>query len=309
MEAVVNVVLPVFAIMASGYGAGRLRILGNSASEALNGFIYWFALPALLFHAMARVPVADVFHLPFIAAFGGAFLATYALGMAMGLAFARPNLAHQGLQGLAASFANTGYMGLPLYLTAYGTARALPAVVATVFNAAVAVALAIVVTEVGRAERSGGRVARDTLRALFTNPLLLAPAAGLAVSALGIGLPRPVATYLELMGATAGPGALFAIGLFMVGKPLAGSLPELGWITFCKLVLQPAVAAWLAYSVFPMEPHWAAAAVIMSALPTGALAFVIALRYGIYVAGTSTAILATTAASFVTLSVVLTLVG
>lgn len=58
-----------------------------------------------------------------------------------------------------------------------------------------------------------------------------------------------------------------------------------------------------------MDRHWAAAAVIMSALPTGALAFVVAQRYGIYVAGTSTAILSTTAASFVTLSVVLTLLG
>jgi malonate transporter len=309
MEAVFNVVLPVFAIMASGYAAGRLGILGEAASEALNAFIYWFALPALLFHAMARVPVADVFHLPFLAAFGGAFLATYALGMAAGLLFARPNLAHQGLQALAASFANTGYMGLPLYLTAYGAGKVLPAVVATVFNAAAAVALAIVVTEIGRAERSGGRVARDTLRAVFTNPLLLAPAAGLAWSASGLGVPRPVATYLDLMGATAGPGALFAIGLFLVGKPLSGNLPELAWISLCKLVLQPLLAAWLAYRVFPMEAEWAAAAVIMSALPTGALAFVIALRYGIYVAGTSTAILATTALSFVTLSVTLALVG
>ncbi|BBK35567.1 hypothetical protein STAQ_06450 [Allostella sp. ATCC 35155] len=309
MNAVVDVVLPVFAIMASGYAAGRLRVLGAAASEALNAFVYWFALPALLFHAMARVPVADVFHLPFLAAFGGAFIATYLAGMAAGLLFARPNLAYQGLQGLAASFANTGYMGLPLYVTAYGAGGMLPAVVATVFNAAVAVALALIVTEIGRSERSGRLVVRDTLRALLTNPLLLAPAAGLAWSATGLGLPKPVATYLDLMGATAGPGALFAVGLFMVGKPLAGNLPELTWVCLCKLVLQPLLAAWLAYRVFAMEAEWAAAAVIMSALPTGALAFVIALRYGIYVAGTSTAILATTVLSFVTLSITLALLG
>lgn len=309
MEAVVGVVLPVFAIMASGYAAGRFRVLGPAASEALNAFVYWFALPALLFHAMAKVPVAEVLHLRFLAAFGGAYLATYLLGMLAGLAFARPNLAHQGLQGLAASFANTGYMGIPLYLTAYGAGGVLPAVVATVFNAAVAVALAIVVTEIGRSDRSGHHVARDALRAVVTNPLLLAPAAGLAWSAAGLGVPKPIATYLDLMGATAGPGALFAIGLFMVGKPLGGKLPELAWISLCKLVLQPLLAAWLAYRVFGLEGEWAAAAVIMSALPTGGLAFVVALRYGIYVAGTATAILATTALSFVTLSIALALVG
>ncbi|MCC7276020.1 MAG: AEC family transporter [Alphaproteobacteria bacterium] len=307
MDAVVDVVLPVFAIMAAGFGAGRARLLGPAASEALNGFVYWFALPPLLFAAMARVPVAEVFHLPFLAAFGGAFLATYALGTAAGRLFAPPDLARQGLQGLAASFANTGYMGLPLYLTAFGTGRALPAVVATVFNAAVAMALAVAVTEIGRRDRDGGRVVRDVARALATNPLLLAPAAGLAVSAAGLALPRPVATFCDLMGATAGPGALFAIGLFMVGKPLAGGRGELAWIVLCKLVLQPLLAAWLAFRVFPMEREWAVAAVLMSALPTGALAFVIALRYGVYVAGTSSAILATTAVSFITLSVALSL--
>ena len=105
------------------------------------------------------------------------------------------------------------------------------------------------------------------------------------------------------------PLLAIAIGLFMVGKPLARNLPELAWITLCKLVIQPLLTGWLAYRVFTMEPDWAAAAVIMSATPTGALAFVVALRYGIYVAGTSTAILATTAVSFFTLSIVLMLVG
>jgi malonate transporter len=309
VEAVVNVVLPVFALMASGYGAGRLRLLGDAASEALNGFVYWFALPALLFHAMVKVPVAAVFHLPFLAAFGGAFVATYLLGMATSLFFTRPSLAHRGLQGLSASFANTGYMGIPLYITAFGADRALPAVVATVFTVGIGLVLAIAVTEIGRPGRARRGVARDLGLALLRNPLLGATAAGLAMSAAGIGLPRPVATYLDLLGATAGPGALFAIGLFLVGKPLAGNLPELAWITVCKLAIQPLIAAWLAFGVFAMDPHWAAAAVIMSALPTGALAFVVAQRYGIYVAGTSTAILSTTAASFVSLSVVLTLLG
>src|SRR5690606_13086874 len=102
-------------------------------------------------------------------------------GMAMGLFFARPNLAHQGLQGLAASFANVGYMGLPLYITAYGADQALPAVVATVFTAAIGLGLGIAVTEIGRSDRAGRRMLRDLARALATNPLLLATVAGLAM--------------------------------------------------------------------------------------------------------------------------------
>lgn len=47
----------------------------------------------------------------------------------------------------------------------------------------------------------------------------------------------------------------------------------------------------------------------MAALPTGALALVVAQRYGIYVQRSSAAILATTIASAVTLSALLAVLG
>jgi hypothetical protein len=51
MQAVFNVALPVFGIMFAGYMSGRLGLLGESASQALNNFVYYFALPP------AAVPV------------------------------------------------------------------------------------------------------------------------------------------------------------------------------------------------------------------------------------------------------------
>jgi len=303
MHVILDVVLPVFAILLAGYLAGALKLLGESSSEALNRFVYYIGFPPLLFLAMARVPVAEVLHWPFLAAYGGGFFAVYALAMGVGVLFAGRDLRLQNLQGLTASFANTGYMGLPLYLTAFGQEGALPAVIATVFNAVVAVGFATMVAEIARREhgsalRAAGVVAGANLR----NPLLVAPALGLAASALAVPLPTPVVTFCELLGATAGPSALFAIGLFLVGKPLRSGLGELSWLVAAKLVIQPAVTAWLAFVVFPMERHWAVAAVIMSALPVGALAFVLAQRYGVYTQRSSTAILVTTVVSFATLS-------
>ena len=46
MTAIVDVVLPIFAIMLAGYGAGRFGFLGEANSEALNGFVFYGALPA-----------------------------------------------------------------------------------------------------------------------------------------------------------------------------------------------------------------------------------------------------------------------
>ena len=49
MEPLLNIVLPVFAIVGAGYLAGARGLLGDDSSVALNRFVYWVALPALLF--------------------------------------------------------------------------------------------------------------------------------------------------------------------------------------------------------------------------------------------------------------------
>ena len=118
MSAVVDVALPVFAIMLAGFLAGRFRILGETSSEALNAFVYWFALPPVLFLSMATVPLADVFNWPYIWTFMIG-MAAVALPSILAAKFLFPNtFSGLALHGLTAIFANTGYMGIPLLLIA-----------------------------------------------------------------------------------------------------------------------------------------------------------------------------------------------
>ena len=56
MQVVFNVALPVFAIMLAGFLAGRFHLLEAAASHAINQYVYWFALPAVLFISLARTP-------------------------------------------------------------------------------------------------------------------------------------------------------------------------------------------------------------------------------------------------------------
>ena len=69
MSMILTVAVPVFAIILLGWAAGRIGVLGAAASDALNRFVYWFAIPPLLFMAMARTPIADIIRPNFIAAF------------------------------------------------------------------------------------------------------------------------------------------------------------------------------------------------------------------------------------------------
>ena len=310
MGAVLNIVLPVFAIVLAGYLGGRTKLLGEASSEALNRFVYYVALPALFFASMARVPIAVIFDWPFLAAYSGGVLVTALLAVAVAR-FIFPNrLAALGLHGLAAAFGNTGYMGIPLLVTAFGEAAVLPAIIATVLNGAVVMAIGIMIVELDLS-RGGGplRILADVFRGVARSPLVLSALAGIAVSSLGLPLPPALATFCDILGAAAAPCALFAIGLFMVGRSITAGAGEVAWVVALKLVVQPLVTWGLAVPLLAMDRMWAASVVTLAALPTGTLVFVLAQQYGIYTQRATAAILVSTVLSVVTLSLLFAWLG
>lgn len=306
MDTVINVALPVFAIILVGWLAARAKLLGREASAALNQFVYWFALPPVLFLGVARAPLADIFNGPFLGAFMGGLAITYVAGFATGWLFTGRRPRECSMQALNASFSNTGYMGIPLFLTLVGSQHLAPVIIATVIMSAVMVAVAIIMLEtLGTQARALPAVLTGIGRALLTNPLVMSSALGLAAALLHIPIPSPIGRFGDLMGASAGPCALFAIGLFLAGQRLSEGLLESLWISLLKLILQPLVTWVLLETLFPVDPYWRASALVLAALPTGALTFVMAQRYDTYVGETSSAILVSTLLSVITLSGIL----
>jgi predicted permease len=313
MQAVVDVVLPVFGIILAGWACGIARVLGQDSSEALNRYVYWVALPALLFVGMARVPIRAIFDVPFLAAYllGVAGIAALAIAVAR-VAFPG-GVAVMTLGAMSATYANTGYMGIPLFLTAYGPDGTLPAVIATVINASAMVGGAVAIIETGTHAHGLLLGLRRAAAALATNPLVVAPVAGIAASALGLPLPRALQVFCDLLGASAGPCALFAVGLFLASQS-AGALVggaraiEAGWLTVLKLVGQPALT-WALARAFGLDARAAFGAAVLAGLPTGALSFVLAQKYGVYVVRSSAVILASTVLSALTLSIMMGLLA
>ncbi len=299
MQAILNVILPVFGIILTGYFAGRSKMLGPESSEALNKFCYWFALPAILFLGPARVPLDQVLNLPFIATFMGGVAIAWLIALAVGVTAFRDRPAVTALALLSGTFSNAGYMGIPLFLAAYGPQGVLPAVIATMSYTVLLVGTTVVIVEADLAGKGGGVAAlRNVLRGLAKSPLVVAPLLGLAWNMGGIALPKPVSNFGDLMGASAGPAALFAIGLFLSTRSLgtlAGGkkLAEVGWLVYVKLIVQPLATWWLA-GVFELDAYWRSAAVILAALPSASLCFVLALQYRQFVERASATILIST---------------
>src|SRR5690625_4437939 len=310
MGAILNVVLPVFAIMAAGYISGRAGILGLDSSRALNGFVYYAALPALFYGSLADTPLAAILYWDFIAVYGLGLLLVLLPSALLARALLGGRIELSALHGMSAIFSNTGYMGVPLLMLAFGQEGLLPAIITTALHGTLVIIAGIAVLELSRA-RDGGSIGalRIAGLAVLRNPLFLSAVAGLFWASSARPLPLSIQNFMDILGAAAGPCALFAIGLFMVGKPLRAGLGEVLWICVLKLVVLPLLVAWLAFFVFELEPLWAKSAVIQAALPTGALVFVLASSYDVYVQRATSVILLSTVLSIVSLSVLFVLLG
>jgi predicted permease len=310
----------VFAIIICGYLAGRYGVVADSGARSLNNYVYYFALPALLFLSLADAPLSSLANWGFLGANLGGILASFALSAALArLAFGKKR-ATPAIHGMIGSFGNTGYMGIPLLIAAFGKEAALPAALATVVHNLPVIALVILSFEAARAASGGdagkrvsGALLGNVARAVLLNPITLSVLAGMAAAVSGVGLPKPLEVFAGLLSDAAGPTALFALGLGLVGQTEAfgrvrTSVAELAAPVTVKLLFQPLVTALLVAYVFHLEGLWAATAVIMAALPVGASVYIFAQRYEDSVDVASLAVLFSTVISVATVPVLLTTV-
>jgi malonate transporter len=307
LEPVVAAVLPVFGLVACGYLAGRFGLVTQASSQALNQFVYAFALPAMLFVAVYRGSLEEILSGSFLLAVILATLATALAGFFISHYFLGAAPAESTMRALNASFANTGYLGIPLVTVAYGERAALPAALATVATNIVSFALAIVCLELFVNPRRGG--ARRALAGVVCSPLIWPIALAIALVALEIKIPLPVERFATLLAAAAGPCALFAIGLFVSQLSIRAGAAASWQSTLLKLVLHPLLMAALAFYVLPIDPFWAKIAVVCASLPLGATAFVLAQRYKLLEAETSTGAVISTLASVLTVSLLMALLA
>ena len=308
MQSILNTALPFFALIFCGYGAGRLGLLSEASVAGVNSFVFYFALPAFLFSLMGTSPIADVFNVPFIEAYLGTGLAVFAAASLLGRTVFKVGAGEATLLGAAAVLGNTGYMGLPLVAAAFGDRAVIPMVVGLTLEATILMPLNILLVASFEGQGSDGglpNLLASLARTFARNPIIVAIFAGLLLSATGLGLPTPVERFTDLLGAAAGPCALFALGATLTARPVSTGLAEISYMTFFKLLVHPAAVFLATTYLFDVDPLWATVATLGAALPVAANVFIVALQYDTYVERVSSAILVSTAVSVITVSALL----
>lgn len=302
---VASLVLPVFAIIVTGWLAGELGYLSRSLADALVHFAYNVAMPALLIVTIAQEPARNLLEWRFLVAFGGGSLLCFVLVFLAVRAGGKHDVAGSTIYGMAAAMTNTGFVALPILHAIYGQPAVLPAAVATVFVAAVMFPITVILLE-----KRGGPSAHPAglVKQIVLNPMVLSTLIGLAWAVSGLPLPAPVAAYLNMIAAALTPCALFAIGLGLSVEGLRSNLTASFALAAVKLVIMPLIVYGLC-AVLGLNPLYTVAAVVCAAVPTAKTVYVLAHEHKVEEALVAATVSITTMMSVGTLLVALYLLS
>src|SRR6201991_3509014 len=197
---IVDLILPVFAVILTGWFVGYTGYLSRTLSDALIHFAYNIAMPALLIVTIAQEPGRALINWRFLVAFGGGSLLCFLLVFGTMSIRGSRSLASRTMDGMAASMTNTGFVALPVLQAIYGQRAVLPAAIATVFVAVVMFPIAVVLLELGQRDAHGSRTAlMVTVKHIVINPMVLSTLIGMLCSVLGLRMAGPVTAYLGIM--------------------------------------------------------------------------------------------------------------
>lgn len=306
MATIVGVALPFFALLVCGMLAVRWRWIDDAGLIGLNAFVFYLALPAVLFQKVVAAPLERLLDWRLYVAYEGSCLIAYGLTLLAARRLLGRSLAEAAICAFTVGWGNVGYMGVPLLIAAFGESRALPAVLAMVLDVVVLQSITVVLVERDTGRGRGGL--RGLAAAITRNPLIVAVLAGVPLAALDLRLPAPVAGLLAILAPAASPSALVALGGTLRPQALGQDLGLAALLTAMKLVGLPLIA-WLVLQVVPVPPDLVAPILVTTALPTAASVYVVAQRYQVMEQLAASVVFLSHLAGIVSLTLILVLVA
>ena len=261
MSQVISIIFPIFAIVLAGFFYARYRGTDMVAANRLNIEIF---TPALIFSILSSegfdlVQYADLVIGTAIVVLGTGLVVwplTKLLNWPLPV-FLPPMM-----------FNNSGNMGLPLALFAFGE-KALPA----------AMIMFLVENTLHFSVGNGIVTKSFSPLKLLRMPMLVATFAGIAVSMTQFPIWSPLAKSIDLLGEICIPLMLFSLGVRMTGVNLKD------WqIGLTGAVLGPAVSVAIAVAILPwlsLSALETAQLIVFAALPPAVLNYLVAERYDI----------------------------
>lgn len=282
MGDILAVILPVFLVVGAGFLAVWRGLFSNEAVDGLNVFSQKFAIPCLLFSAIATLDLGAEFNWRLLVSFYTGSVTGFFLGLfGARWLFGRPWMDAVAI-GFACMFANSVLLGLQISERAYGIDALAPNFAIVSIHAAVCYATGIIAMEIVRSAGGGFlTAAKSAGRAIFGNALMIGIALGFAVNLSGIVLPEVVDDALAMMIRAALPAALFALGGVLHRYRPEGDAWTIAFICTVSLLVHPTIVWLLGTQAMDLTTDQLRAAVVTAAMAPGVNAYLFANMYGV----------------------------
>ena len=309
MMQILNVIVPIYILIAIGYGMTRFGPFKKDDMRALGKFVLNLALPALIVRSLALNSIHDVFNLTYLFA----YLLGTGVMIAAGFLWCRVKASQDALTAtfnvIGMTCANSGFIGYPILLLV------LPAIAGNVLALNMLVENLLIIpfllfmAERGRNQNTGGMMILDTLYRLRYNPVVLGIVVGVVCSVLRVPFPPFLTRCIDLFASASSATSLIVIGGSLVGIALKQESLQSAPVIIGKLILHP-LLVFMALRVCsyaglaPIGADYQLAIVVMAATPMMGIYPTLAQAYGRESASALNLLLATLL-SFFTLSALL----
>ena len=307
MSALLDVIIPVFLIIGFGYCTVWSKLFSTDTIDGLMKFTQNFAIPVLLFDAIAKVDLVNVFDFNLFFSFYVGATAGFLIGFLGSRYMFQRSLEDSVVIGFCCLFSNTVMLGLPITERAYGEEALRHNFAIVSVHAPFCYFLGITVMELVRnTEKSISAKSLVIFKAMFSNALVVGIVLGFLINILGIDLSKTIQSSIDMITAVALPAALFGMGGVLYQYRPEGDIGPITMVCLVSLIVHP-VIVWITGLSSGLTEMQMRSAVITAAMAPGINTYVFANIYGRAKRVASTSVLLSTAFSIGTVWVWLSL--
>ena len=279
MQALLDVILPVFLVVGFGYIVVWRKVFSTTAVDGLMSYTQNFAIPCLLFMALIKIDLGQAYSFRLMGSYYIGAASGFALGF-LGARYVFKRSAEDSVAiGFVSLFSNSVMMGLAITERAYGVDALVANFAIVSLHAPFCYFVGITAMEIAKSDGDSiSQVALNVGKSMMKNALFIAILLGLLVNIADVALPQAFLDGTNMVATTALPAALFGMGGVLYQYRPEGDFGAIAWVVGISLLVHPAIV-WSLGQLWGLSVSELRSAVLTSAMAPGINCYIFASMY------------------------------
>ena len=279
MQALLDVILPVFFVVGLGYVVVWRKVFSTAAVDGLMTYTQNFAIPCLLFMALIKIDLGQAYSFRLMGSYYIGAASGFALGF-LGARYIFKRSAEDSVAiGFVSLFSNSVMMGLAITERAYGVDALVANFAIVSLHAPFCYFVGITAMELAKSDGDSiAQVAQNVGKSMMKNALFIAILLGLLVNISDVALPKAFLEGTNMVATTALPAALFGMGGVLYQYRPEGDFGAIAWVVGISLLVHPAIV-WSLGQLWDLSISELRSAVLTSAMAPGINCYIFASIY------------------------------